>query len=169
MNRSTAGSRRRFLEVYARVGNIGEACRQANIGRATHYEWLADPEYRAAFETAKEEACDSLVEEARRRAHEGVEEPVYWQGAVVGTTRRYSDNLLMFLIKGQRPEVYRDQWKGELTHTGVMAISRGPDLSQLSDEQYNSLKQVLGPALQLPVEAGLGGTDPEGGPEEGSE
>ena len=47
--------------------------------------------------------------EARRRAVEGVEEPVGWfQGTPGGTVRKYSDTLLIFLLKGARPHKYRD-------------------------------------------------------------
>ena len=42
--------------------------------------------------------------EARRRAVDGVDEPVYYQGKEVGTVRRYSDVLLIFLLKGLRPQ-----------------------------------------------------------------
>ena len=62
-------------------------------------------------------------------------------------TTRYSDNLLMFLIKKIRPE-YREHWRGELQHSG--AISSGPDLSALSDEQLHQLHQ-------LAIAAGNGG------------
>ena len=148
-SRATASNKRRFLEVYARVGNVWEACRQANIARKSHYEWLRDdPEYKSLFSDAKEDACDNLLEEARRRGQEGVEEPVYWQGQVVGTVRKYSDNMLMFLIKGMRPEVYRDNWRGEMVHTGAVAISRGPDLTRLTDAELEQLKILADRAME---------------------
>jgi hypothetical protein len=49
-----------------------------------------------------EEAADVLLAEARRRAIEGVEEPIMHQGQVVTTVRRYSDLLLIFLLKSAR-------------------------------------------------------------------
>lgn len=128
--------------MYADVGTIREACRQANIGRRTHYDWLEDPAYRAAFEDAKEDAVDGLVEECRRRARDGVEEPIFYLGQQVGAVRKYSDPMLMFLVRGWRPEQYREQWKGELTHTGALAVSRGPDLKVLSNEQLEQLEQL---------------------------
>lgn len=169
-SRATAGNKRRFLEIYARVGNVWEACRQANIARRSHYEWLeGDPDYKAAFNDAKEDACDNLLEEARRRGHEGVEEPVYWQGQVVGAVRKYSDNMLMFLIKGMRPEVYRDNWRGELTHTGSLAVSRGPDLTKLSNEQLELAEQLALTAAANAAAVAGSGIDPEGEGEESAE
>ena len=37
----------------------------------------------------------------------GVEQPVFYKGEVCGLVRKYSDVLLIFLLKGLRPEVYR--------------------------------------------------------------
>ena len=55
-------------------------------------------------------AGDILEAEAHRRAVEGVEEPVGWyKGQAGGTVRRYSDVLLMFLLKGVLPERYKDR------------------------------------------------------------
>ena len=45
-----------------------------------------------------------LEDEARRRAVDGVDEPVFQQGKQVGTIRKHSDTLLIFLLKGIRPQ-----------------------------------------------------------------
>jgi hypothetical protein len=69
-----------------------------------------------AFEAAKEEACEQLEREALRRAVSGVEEPVYHNGKVVGNIRKYSEVLLIFLMKGAMPGRYRDN--ATVEHTG---------------------------------------------------
>jgi hypothetical protein len=38
-----------------------------------------------------------------------VEEPVFYQGQVVGETRRYSDTLAMFILKSKRREVWGER------------------------------------------------------------
>ena len=38
----------------------------------------------------------------------GVKQPVFYKGEVCGSVRKYSDVLLIFLLKGLRPEVYRE-------------------------------------------------------------
>jgi len=84
------------------------AARTACIDRGTPYAWLRnDPEYAKAFSDAEEEAVQNLEAEARRRAVEGVEKPVFYRGSVVGKIREYSDPLLIFLFKARRPGVYR--------------------------------------------------------------
>ena len=142
-SKTIPGRKRGFLEAYARCGVITEAAEIANIAREQHYSWLRDdPQYKADFEHAQQRAADSLESELFRRVREGVEEQVEDFDGKTKVTRRFSDTLLIFAMKGQKPEKYRDQWKGELTHTGMMAVSRGPDLEVLSDEQLTQLEQL---------------------------
>lgn len=99
-----------MLAALAETGNVSNACAAADVGRATHYEWLRDdPYYAKAAEDAMDQAADKLEEEARRRAHDGVDEPVFYQGEVCGTVRKYSDTLLIFLLKGAKPDKFRER------------------------------------------------------------
>lgn len=117
--KSNAIKKRKFLAAVAEVGNITEAARLAEIDRCDHYRWLKrDPKYPAMFEEAMDQAADLMEAEARRRAVQGVDEPVFYKGAECGTIRRYSDTLLMFLLKGARPEKFRDNVKQEITGEG---------------------------------------------------
>jgi len=104
----------RMLKYYSESGNLTAACAYAKIARQSHYNWLeTDPQYAQRFQLAADAACDALVSEARRRGFEGWEEPVGWyKGQAGGTIRRYSDLLLLFLIKGARPEIYREEGRG---------------------------------------------------------
>jgi hypothetical protein len=52
------------------------------------------------------QALEALEAEALRRALSGVEVPVFHQGRECGTTVKHSDQLLMFLLKTLKPEVY---------------------------------------------------------------
>jgi hypothetical protein len=141
-----------FLQTYAVCGNITQAAQAAKLEPGAHYNWLKDPEYAEAFRKAQDEATDLLVGEARRRAIEGDSEPAIYQGALCyerlpnGKKRqivinRKSDVLLIFLLKAMRPEIFRDNWKGEIRHTG--SISSGPDLSNLTDDQLQQLNRML--------------------------
>ena len=80
----------------------------AKVSRGRHYDWLEGTAYSEVFEDAQEYAVETLEEEARRRAMFGVEQPVFYKGEVCGSVREYSDVLLIFLLKGLRPEVYRE-------------------------------------------------------------
>jgi hypothetical protein len=104
-----------FLAAFALTGNVTDACKLSEVPRRTHYDWLtADGGYVEAFAEAKKEAIDHLEREAVRRAVEGVEEPVFYQGMVCGAIRKYSDTLLIFLLKGANPQKYA-QFEGGTT------------------------------------------------------
>lgn len=109
----------RFIEWLCRSGNVLDASRKAKIARSEVYaEREADPAFAAAWDEALVIATEALELEARRRAEKGVLEPIFYQGVKVGTVRRYSDSLLMFLLKAHRPAVYRENIRQELTGPG---------------------------------------------------
>jgi len=113
---------RAFLAAFRETASVTAAAKAAGIGRDHHYRRLRkDPLYRAAFEEAEVVAAQTLEDEAVRRAMEGHDEPVFYQGKPTGyTVRRYSEGLLMMLLKGRRPERYRDK---TITHQGKVTLS----------------------------------------------
>lgn len=66
-------------------------------------------QFSAAVREAQLQATEVLEAEAWRRARDGTPEPIYNRGQVVGTVQRYSDQLLMFLLRARAPERYRDR------------------------------------------------------------
>lgn len=99
-----------FLEAFKATGIVTVAASRAGVTRVT--VWRArktDPEFAAAYGEAFEDAADMLEAEARRRAVHGWDEPVFWKGEQVGSVRKYDSTLLIFLLKGFRPERYRDR------------------------------------------------------------
>ena len=75
----------------------------------------------SAWADALEEAADALLAEAWRRATEGVEEPIMHQGQVVTTVRKYSDLLLIFLLKSARLRVpVDDGWTQNSLHIAAI-------------------------------------------------
>lgn len=102
--------KRSFLVAFSECGVIFEACRCARMGRQTHYDWMeVDEQYAKAFKMAEEAAVEALEFEARRRAKDGVTREVFHQGEVCGYRTDFSDLLMIFLLKGARPEKYREQ------------------------------------------------------------
>lgn len=107
-----------FLKHLAKTSNVAASCRKAKISRKTAYEWRNEDEmFAAAWDEALVIAIELLEEEARRRAQDGVLEPVFYLGARVGSVRKYSDTLTIFLLKAHRPDKYRDNHRFE--HTGA--------------------------------------------------
>lgn len=98
-----------FLKALAETGNVSAAAKLAGVARQTAYEAKElRPEFAARWDDALEEACDALELEARRRAKDGAEKPVFYLGREVSRVREYSDVLLIFLLKAHRPEKYRE-------------------------------------------------------------
>lgn len=97
----------------------------AGIPRAYCYElYHKDDDFMRAWDDAISGACDLLEQEAWRRAVKGTEKPVFHQGEICGGIQEYSDTLLIFLLKGHRPEKYRERYdvKSETKNTGVKKI-----------------------------------------------
>ena len=114
--RNTQRRKEKFLKAYAKLGNASKAAELTGIPRVTHSFWLKKSEaYRKAFELADDEATEVLEAEALRRAVEGTSEPVYFNGVQVGTTKKYSDVLLIFLLKSKRPDVYRERYDARIS------------------------------------------------------
>lgn len=130
---------RAILEGYRNTGTIVGGCKEAGVSRQLHDLWMAKrPEYKEAFEAVKQEYVDSLLAEATRRARDGVEKGVWFQGVRVGKERQYSDNLLMFLIKGKMPE-YRD-------HNVISGPDGGP--VQIQAVRQEALARLPAEALE---------------------
>lgn len=98
-----------FLRTLAETGNVKRACRAAKVDRSTAYRLRkANLGFQDAWDEAMEIAVGLLEDEAWRRAREGVLEPVYYKGDKVGSLRKYSDTLLIFLLKAHNPAKYRE-------------------------------------------------------------
>lgn len=131
------------------------ACDATTIERSTAYDLRnTDEAFAADWLVALDEAADLLEAEARRRAYEGVQRLRFHQGNVITVPlvdvdgkpmldekeqpimvpyieHEYSDTLLIFLLKGARPEVYRE--RTDVRHSGKL------DVSKLSDDELRAI------------------------------
>jgi hypothetical protein len=86
------GWKHRFIKALATNAHIGGACASAGISRTSVYEARGtDLEFAAAWDEAIEQSIEALEQVARDRAVAG------------------SDTLTIFLLKAQRPHVYRER------------------------------------------------------------
>ena len=108
-----------FLKELAQRGNVTLAAVKAKIGRQTAYDARgSDPAFATAWKQAEEIGVELMEAEARRRAVEGCDRPVYQGGKLVGKVREYSDVLLIFLLKAHKPEKYRE--RSQVEHSGAI-------------------------------------------------
>lgn len=122
--------RRLFLRAFALRGIVLDGCKAASVSRGAVDNWRTSSEwFETLYQIALEEAADRIEGEAFRRAVDGYDEPVIYQGMpttivdpVTGEekqlmVRKYSDTLMQTLLKGARPDKYRENHKVE--HTGA--------------------------------------------------
>jgi hypothetical protein len=116
-NRTPQEKQLAFLEAFVELVSVTRAAKKARIYRTIVYDWIRDdPDFKKAYESACEIATFKLEDEAVRRAYEGTLQPVYQGGVKVGSIRKYSDLLLILLLKARAPEKYKDRVASE--HTG---------------------------------------------------
>jgi|SRR3990172_724119 len=133
----TVQHKKDFLEHFRHSGNVSHACRVVGIARKRVYEWrTGDKRFETDFRTAEIEATENLEQEAYRRAVEGTSESVYQGGKRVGVVQKYSDTLLIFLLKGRAPHKYADRRKIE--HSGE--VGSGDDLTP---EERDRVRRAL--------------------------
>lgn len=95
----------RFLELLGSTCNVTLSAKGAGVDRKTVYNhYKNDPEFAAAWDDAKEAAVEILEAEA-------------WQRA-----KKQSDVLMIFLLKANRPEKYRETIRNEMTGANGGAI-----------------------------------------------
>ena len=139
LQRKTPVWTKAFLAAFRETGVVRAACDAAGVAKSVVYlRKHSDKKFAEQWEEAYGDAADLLELEVKRRAHDGVDEPVIHKGELMGiwvdddghvvtentpnarkiplTIKKYSDVLLMFRLKAMRPEQYRDNFKVE--HAG---------------------------------------------------
>lgn len=133
-----------FLVALSRSGIVGTAAEAASIDRRTAYYLREnDADFAADWDQALEDSADLLEQEARRRAEQGVQRFKFHNGAAIMVQAQspegiplfndrnepimvpyveheYSDTLTIFLLKGIRPEKYRD--RTDVRHSGKVDV-----------------------------------------------
>ena len=147
----TKDRREAFLTALTDTGIDSAAASIAGITRARAYQVRRqDPGFASAWEEAEEQAADALEAEAWRRAVDGVPEPLVSAGRVVRNDdgqplaiRRYSDNLLLALLKARRPKRFKD--RAVVEHDIADGLA-----DRLEAARQRALAQVQGTVPRLP-------------------
>ncbi|MBX7496310.1 hypothetical protein K3172_10635 [Qipengyuania sp. 6B39] len=118
---------RAFIEALADTGSVAAACRM--VRRSTHgaYHLRRQPgaeEFAAAWQAALDLGMQRIEDVAMDRALNGVEQPVYSYGKLVGTRMVHNDRLLMFMLRNRAPERFAEGRSGPLGAIGQMQLER---------------------------------------------
>lgn len=99
-----------FLAHYRELGHVGDSVKKTGVSYSMPSQWcLRSDWFKEQYELAKQIVAVKLEDAAFVRSNTGWRKPIYWQGALVGFEQRFSDTLLVFLLKGLKPEVYRER------------------------------------------------------------
>ncbi|MEE4316936.1 MAG: hypothetical protein V2I74_08145 [Erythrobacter sp.] len=103
----TPERQRAFIEALADTGSVEAACKAVDMAQRGVYALRREPGaegFRAAWEAALQLGVARVEDVVMDRALNGVEEPVYSYGKLVGTRRKYNDRLLMFILRNRAPD-----------------------------------------------------------------
>lgn len=128
-------------------GNVSRACDLVAIHRRTAYEWReSDEDFARLWDEAVEAGTDDLEQEARRRALDGLRRKKFTKTGVpiidpmTGEQYEeleYSDTLLIFLMKGNRPDKYKDRSDVNL-NANLSMVNLLQEAAKFKDEQKKS-------------------------------
>jgi len=124
MNAHDDQTKQTFLDNLARCGVISASAKAAGIKTiATIHRWRKDdPAFGEAFDEAMLTAADSLEVEARRRAVEGVVSTRFTKDGEPYDEIKYSDTLLLALLKAKKPSEFAERSKTEISGPDGAAI-----------------------------------------------
>ena len=130
-----------FLSAVMQGASVKDAVKQVGIHLSLPYKTrLTDEAFKTAWTEATVIGTESLEQEAARRAYHGTLEPVFYKGVECGQIRKYSDLLMIFLLKGRKPEMYREgvedvgQRPTAINIQVVQVESKPPPLSVIPQE-----------------------------------
>lgn len=118
-----------FLEALWRTRNVVESAKAAGRSRAWPYrQRVQDAAFAAAWDEALEVRPEHVLEleaGAMEKAIHGWLEPKYYKGKVVGAVRRFSPDLMKFMLMAHLPDKYR------------------PKIERLDDDEAEALFEMI--------------------------
>lgn len=128
--RFDADRKARFLFNLKLTGQLQRSAQEAGISPRTVRQHLKDdPDFKEAYDEAYEDFKEGIETEIMRRAIMGWEEPVYQQGVLAGTVRKYDSRLLELLAKRHIPAYKEKQLPTDGVPIGILVVpeSQGAD------------------------------------------
>jgi hypothetical protein len=145
----TATLKKIYLANYRTTGRNDLATKEAKIPYDTPHGWArTDPEFKRMWAEARYDAATVLEDAAYKRAVKGVRRGVYHRGELIGFEREFSDQMLSLLLKGHKPDIYKERSAVESSGPGGKPIEHQIGLS---DEAAMAIRQkILGVGLKKP-------------------
>lgn len=155
--RMSMEKRRIFLRHFALRGIILDGVSAARVSRSAVNAWRESEWFEMLYQAAMDEAADRIEAEAYRRSVDGYDEPVVYQGQMAYTVdengerrlvtiKKYSDQLMALMLKGAKPDKYRDNHKVEHTGNagGVLIVPGGISADEWSKQAAEQQAKYAG-------------------------
>ncbi len=123
----TPARQSRFIEALADTGSVAAACKAVDMSTVGAYYLRRQPgaeEFREAWQKALDLGVQRIEDVAMDRALNGVDEPLYSYGKLIGSRKRYNDRLLMFMLRNRSPERFAEGKAKGLGAIGEMEKTR---------------------------------------------
>lgn len=155
----TAERRARFVALLSEGEGVKEACAAVGLSDTAAYALRRrSPQFAAAWERALVERMESPIEAAYRRAIEGWDEPVVFQGQVVAHKRRYSDAALRLLIQREDKRLARAEAAAEVIRARETKYYADPEETNRAIlKKLDMLEKARALRQAREVEKGAGG------------
>ncbi|GMW00524.1 MAG: hypothetical protein AMXMBFR84_16610 [Candidatus Hydrogenedentota bacterium] len=140
-------SKREVFLVHIQSGaTIEMAAKAVGISRQAAYDLKRKCErFSQDWDEAYEVGTEAMEAEAYRRAVHGVKKPIWRGKKIVDYYTKYSDSLLIFLLKARKPSMYRESYKQKLDAVGSGIIRMGmseEDLANAGHEESRGTPNV---------------------------
>jgi hypothetical protein len=154
-NPLTAAEKVAFVKkLKATNGNVSKASQAIKRSRNVLYEHKkSDADFAQEWENALEVVYDSMEEEMYRRAVRGVKKPMVSRGQIVKDDNgkpiiitEYSDRLLEFALKGNRPEKFRDRLDVNQNISGNLDVNIETTIDLMYDDDQPDSPSIAGDA-----------------------
>ena len=120
----THARQRAFIEALADTGSVHAACKAVDMSQPGAYYLRRQPgaeSFAAAWQAALDLGVQRIEDTAMDRALNGVEEPLYSYGKLIGSRTRYNDRLLMFMLRNRAPDRFA---AGRANLKGLNAVGK---------------------------------------------
>jgi hypothetical protein len=97
-----------------------------------------DPEWEHEWDLAMVRFRESLIVEARARARDGWDEPVFYKGDEVGYVRKKSDRMMELMLKAHIPE-----FQDRLNITGTLQVENVDIFADLSITAKKQIRAIM--------------------------
>lgn len=97
-----------FIKTFEQIGFVIHTCKQIGIEYSTWCDWMKDPVFQDQFSLVNKKVLEKYEVALAQRAINGVDDPIYQGGKLVGYRKQYSDDLLKLALRVRDPEKYRE-------------------------------------------------------------